>query len=156
MRPSGKRCKGDRSRALQSLTMEIQDRRPDLRSERRYGSGALAIDAPFKGVAVNCSVAGLCVETSEALPVGRAWPLEVRVGKKRVVLSGSIRWARLMHTEPVGDGEVRPVFKVGISLMEGRAIETWRRAVLRGSARLRPAEESSRRTIVVWKPSPDR
>lgn len=138
---------------MQSDTTAPTDSYTELRGERRYGSGEIRVGPPLNGAAVNCSLAGLCIETSEAPPVGVTWPIAVHTKGKRLLLTGSFRWARLTRTERLESGEVRPVYSVGIALMDGAAIETWRHALLRCARRLETAASRRLGRIVIRFPA---
>jgi hypothetical protein len=126
---------------------------PELRCEERFSDSTLWISAPFRALAVDCSINGLGIETSEELPVGATWPVALRTGEKEIVLIGTIRWARLDRTRALGNGDVEPVYRAGLAFMDGMSIERWRRAFSR-VLRRRASTGFPGRTVVRWqKPS---
>lgn len=134
-----------------SRSQELRALASELRRELRVSEPPLWIESPFQALVVDCSLGGLGIETDEVLPVGTTWPIQVRSANRELVLLGSIRWARLICTKTLADGDVRPNYRSGIAFMEGRAIESWRLAVGRVLKPRGEGSDSRSRTVVRWK-----
>lgn len=94
------------------------------------------------------------IETKTHLGVGGLTQVSIFLPNGQIDMVGHVCWARLVDNRWVADGESEPVFRAGVSLVEGQSLEAWDR--LRGALfslakRRRPAARPQRR-VVKWRP----
>jgi hypothetical protein len=99
----------------------------ERRRHKRYRVANVEGTLVFKSDArvLNVSVAGLTVETTQALRVGRPITITLATEREPLRLAGVVARCRLVATRAVG-GEEQPVYQAGIRL-EGMLSETAQR-----------------------------
>ena len=72
---------------------------------------------PVSGKVLNASVGGIAIETTESLRHGWSYAFKMGVGPKVVSIPGKVAWCTLLGTQETENGDVLPVFKLGIALV---------------------------------------
>ena len=88
-----------------------------LRGHARRKVENVGLESPIKGEIKDLSEAGLGVESSQPLEVGRQYVFRMRTRRARPEFLGEVRWCRL-ESLGSGDGNSAPVYRAGIALVE--------------------------------------
>lgn len=90
-----------------------QERR---RSPRKRVSD-VQVHLPVSGKVVDAGIRGVAIETTESLRQGWSYAFKMAVGAKVVSIPGKVAWCMRVGTRETGNGNVLPVFKIGIALV---------------------------------------
>jgi hypothetical protein len=88
---------------------------------RRHGRqpvGDLRLSNPIQGRVLDITVSGLGVETHAPVPVLMQSAFMISDGRRRSTIRGEVRWCRLTGTVPLPNGEIAPVFRAGIEILD--------------------------------------
>ena len=90
--------------------------------EERRGSprarvSGVRVQLPVSGKVLNASVEGIAIETTEGLRSGWSYAFKMAVGAKVVSVPGKVSWCRRVGTRKTENGDVLPVFKLGVALV---------------------------------------
>ena len=108
------------------LKASSEQRAPrERRCEERVPGRNFRLLAPAGAHIVDCASRGLAIETSESLAVGKPTSIKIFLPGTELVVPGTVSWARLIGNRKIGDGELAPVYRAGISLSEGPSINLW-------------------------------
>ncbi len=100
-------------------TKETAEERELYRDKRRFPRHdveRLPVKTPVVGWVLNASPQGMAIETSTRLNVG--WSYAFRMGESTGVIRipGRVQWCRLVRTLRREDGDITPVYHVGVAL----------------------------------------
>ncbi len=93
-----------------SLVLPIRDERLPAAGLR----GSLPLTAA--GTLVDLSLEGLGLDTSEALPVGESYRLDLNCQGDQLTIDGTLRWQQLSALDTGIDGQQLPRYRTGIQL----------------------------------------
>ena len=124
----------------------------ERRQEARLAGGRFPLLAPAAAAIVDCGARGLGIETSSHLAVGSLANVSLFVPTGELELLGRVCWARMVGSRELEGGDSEPIFRVGLSFVEGQSFDDWDRLRARltsggnAESRRRP-----RRKIVRWR-----
>ena len=126
----------------------------ERRREERCDGGGFPLLSPAEATLVDCGPRGLGIETKAHLGVGGLTKVNVFLPTGQIELLGRVCWARLVGNKWLAEGESQPVFRAGLSLVEGQSLDAWDRLLgrlitpwskHRGAAR-------PKRRVIKWQP----
>ena len=94
----------------------------EMAHEERRGSprarvSGVRVQLPVSGKVLDASIDGIAIETTEGLRRGWSYAFKMAVGAKIVSVPGKVSWCRLVGTQETENGDVRPVFRLGVALV---------------------------------------
>lgn len=129
----------------------------ERRVDNRFAAYGFPLLAPAAACLVDCAARGAGIETSAHLGVGSLTSISVLSPAGELPLVGRVCWARLVRSRPLGAGDSEPVYRAGLSFLDGQALGAWRGLV---SGLLSPAAARElrrpRRRVVKWRPPTER
>lgn len=90
----------------------------EARRHRRQTVGDLRLSNPIQGRVLDITVSGLGIETHSPVPVLMHSAFMISDGRRRSTIRGEVRWCRLTGTVPLPNGEVAPVYRAGIEILD--------------------------------------
>ncbi len=85
------------------------------RSPRQEISG-LRVHLPVAGRVLNASAGGVAIEATDSLKCGWSYAFKMGEGSRVVRIPGKVAWCKLVGTRGAGNGDVKPLFELGIAL----------------------------------------